>query len=203
MVFSTLILCLEVGVAMIAVMYYEDVVECCDESFFSPDESVAAKWNTAMYGIAIGYLVLVVIEIPVVTLMDEPFFLFNPMIGFLLCIHMMYATHNQEAYIMFGLETVALFGQSIILIQMERNAELCLHTIFNYPLCGLIVYVLIELTRQGGYCMVDGNLQTVFQDSTCNTQCIDEASCFVCDNSALQTNSSCFIRFPTNEPSGQ
>jgi hypothetical protein len=135
--------------------------------------------------------------------MEEPFFLFNPMVGFLLSIHMIYVTNTDQAYLMFGLESAAMLGQSIILIQLERNSELCLHAIFNYALCGLAVYILIELSREGGYCIVDGQLQTVFQESTCDTLCNDEESCFVCDIDPLAgeligaTNSSCFIQFPS------
>ena len=203
MAFSTVVLCLELAVAMIALIFHDDIMECCDQSIFSRNEETADRWNKAMFGIAIGYLCLVVVEIPIVVLLEEPFFLFNPMIGFLLTIHMMYVTNTGQAYVMFGLESVAMLGQSIILIHMERNAEVCLHAIFNYTICGLVVYILIELTREGGYCIVDGELQTVFQESTCNMLCTDDEACFVCDIDSLNgqvtdaTNSSCFILFPS------
>lgn len=192
-VFCMLILLIEMAAAMLAVIYYEDLIECCGESFISDSASVTQKWNSAIFGIGIGYLVLIIIEIPVVALKQEPVFLFNPMIGFLLAVHMLYVTETYYSYVIYGLETVAMFGQSLVLIQMQRNSELCIHSLFNYTTCGLVIFLLIEMSRQGGYCIVDGQLQSVFMESTCNTGCTDDASCFVCTGNAT----SCFIRFPS------
>jgi hypothetical protein len=190
-VWCTLVLLMELGGAMLAVIYYEDLIECCGESFISDSDSTAQKWNSAMFGIGIGYLVLIIIEIPIMALKQEPVFLFNPMIGFLLSVHMLYVTETLYSYIIFGLESAAMLGQSFILIQMQRSSELCIHALFNYTMCGLVAYLIIEMTRQGGYCIVDGQLQSVFQDSTCDMGCVDDASCFVCTTNST----SCFIRF--------
>lgn len=190
-IWCTLVLLLELGGAMIAVIYYTDLIECCGSSFIADSDTTAQRWNSAIFGIGIGYLVLIILEIPVVALKQEPMFLFNPMIGFLLAVHMLYVTETLYCYIIFGLETAAMLGQSFILIQMGRSSELCIHALFNYVMCGLVVYVILDMTRQGGYCIVDGQLQSVFQDSTCNIGCVDDESCFIC----TANSTSCFIRF--------
>mmetsp|Transcript_29608 Transcript_29608/g.49113 ORF Transcript_29608/g.49113 Transcript_29608/m.49113 type:complete len:328 (+) Transcript_29608:231-1214(+) len=191
LVFCTILLILELGAAMIAVVYYDDLIECCGESFISASDSVTATWNRALHGIAIGYLTWVIVEFPIIALTKEPVFLFNPMIGFLLAIHMMYLTNVLNAYIIFGLECAAMLGQSFILMKLNRNAELCIHAIFNFTLCGLVTYLIIEMTRQGGYCIVDGELETVFKISTCDIGCFSDETCNIC----ASNTTSCFIKF--------
>ena len=124
---------------------------------------------------------------------QEPFFLCNPMVGYLLTMYMIYSGDTKNAYIMYGLETASLLGQSFVLVQMQRSAELCVHSMINYVFCGLVIYVLIQLTGQGGYCIVNNRIQSIFFESTCNVGCIDEASCFRCNIDGNST--ACFIRF--------
>ncbi|KAL3924301.1 MAG: hypothetical protein SGILL_001129 [Bacillariaceae sp.] len=192
LIFTMCMLLCELAAGIIAVMYNEPLVECCGDSFVSSSDSTTNRWNQAMFGISIGYLVWVIVDIPIIALSREPVFLFNPLIGFLLSLHMFYVTNTTFAYVIFGLESVAMIGQSYVLIRMRRTAEMCLHCIFNFTMCGIVVYALIELSRQGGYCIVGGQLEGVFTDSTCNTGCEDEASCNICDGNAT----SCFIQFP-------
>ncbi|KAG7348198.1 hypothetical protein IV203_016903 [Nitzschia inconspicua] len=194
LIFTICILCLELGAAMIAVIFFEPLVECCGESFVSPSETTTETWNKALYGISVGYLVWIILDFPIVALSKEPVFLFNPMIGFLLCMHMLYVTNTTYAFAIYGLETAAMLGQSYVLMQLQRNAELCVHSIFNFIMCGIVIYALIELTRQGGYCIVGGSLQGVFTDSTCDVRCNDEASCNNCAGNATQ----CFIPFQSS-----
>lgn len=191
LVFTICMLCLELGAAMLAVVYFEPLVECCGDSFITSSDSATVVWNQAMYGISIGYLVWIILDFPIVAISKEPVFLFNPMIGFLLCMHMLYVTNTTYAYVIYGLETAAMLGQSYVLMQLGRNAELCVHSIFNFVMCGIVIYALIELTRQGGYCIVGGSLQGVFSESTCNLRCVDEESCNTCSGNATQ----CFIPF--------
>lgn len=193
LIFTICLLFVELAAAMIAVIYFEPLVECCGESFVSASESTTERWNQAMFGISIGYLCWVIVDMPIVAISKEPVFLFNPLIGFLLSMHMFYVTNVTYAYIIYGLETVAMLGQSYVLIRIRRNAETCIHSIFNFTMCGVVVYALIELSRQGGYCIVGGQLEGVFSDSTCDTRCVNDVTCNVCDGNAT----SCFIRFPT------
>jgi hypothetical protein len=193
MIFTICVLFVELAAAMIAVIYFEPLVDCCGDSFVSSVQSTTERWNQALFGIAIGYLCWVIVDMPIVAISKEPVFLFNPMIGFLMALHMFYVTNVTYAYIIYGLETVAMLGQSYILIRIRRNAEVCVHSIFNFTMCGIVVYTLIELSRQGGYCIVGGQLEGVFSYTTCDTRCLDEFSCNICDGNAT----SCFIRFPT------
>jgi hypothetical protein len=185
------VLLLELGAAMVAIMYWEDLMECCGVSFISDAESTTSAWNTALFAVAVAYLTWVIIEFPIISVTKEPVFLFNPMIGYLLGVHMVYVTNIFGAYLIFGLETAAMIGQTIILLQLGKNAELCIHSIFNFTMCGLVFYLIIELTKQGGYCIVDGKLESVFQIPTCDVYCTDEASCMICTANAT----SCFISF--------
>jgi hypothetical protein len=216
MYFAVLILLLEVAAGTIAVMYYQELIECCGRSIFAStdtngdissggsgesesetgneidDEVIAERWNIIFYWVGISYLIVIIlIEIPTLVIATEPLFIFNPMVGFLLAMHMMYITDTKTAYIIYGLETAAMVGQSIVLVQMHRSPELCIHSILNYTLCGLVIFMLVRLTEQGGYCIVDDRIQSIFSISTCNIQCIDDASCFRCD----ADTSSCFIQF--------
>ncbi|KAL3910460.1 MAG: hypothetical protein SGARI_002114 [Bacillariaceae sp.] len=193
LIFTICLLFVELAAAMIAVIYYEPLVECCGDSFVSNVESTTQLWNEALFGISIGYLCWVIVDMPIVAISKEPVFLFNPLIGYLLALHMFYVTNVTYAYVIYGLETAAMLGQSYVLIQLRRNAEICIHSIFNFTMCGIVVYALIELSRQGGYCIVDGQLEGVFTDPTCDTRCLDEAACNICDGNAT----SCFIGFPS------
>jgi hypothetical protein len=191
LVFTVCVLCLELAAATIAVIYFEPLVECCGDSFVSELDSTTNAWNQALFGISIGYLVWVIVDFPIVVLCKEPVFLFNPMIGFLLAMHMLYVTNTTFAYTIYGLETLAMLGQSYILMQLRKNVETFIHSLFNFVMSGIVVYALIELSRQGGYCIVGGELEGVFSPSTCNVRCIDEASCNICDGNTT----SCFIQF--------
>jgi hypothetical protein len=191
LIFTLALLSLELGAAIIAVLFFEPFVECCGDSFVSTSDISNDSWNQALYGISIAYLTWVIVDFPVVAISKEPVFLFNPMIGFLLCMHMLYVTNTTYAYAIYGLETCAMLGQTYVLMQLHRNAELCIHSLFNFIMCGIVVYSLIELTRQGGYCIVGGSVQGVFSEATCNIHCVDEASCNVCDGNVTQ----CFIPF--------
>jgi len=193
------LLLLEVAGATIAVMNHQEMVECCGNSIFSENERRAEQWNKIFYWIGIAYLiVLILIEIPTLVVAQETFFLFNPMVGYLLVMQMMYATDIWNAYIIYGLETVAMLGQSMVLVQMRRTPESCIHSLLNYALSGITVYLLLRLTQQGGYCIVNDRIQSVFSDSTCNMNCIDEASCFRCTGGGdddVSSSTQCFIRF--------
>jgi hypothetical protein len=197
--FGVFLLLLEVAGASIAVMNYQELVECCGRSIFSENEAVGERWNKVFFYIGIFYLpVIILIEIPTLIIAQETLFLFNPMVGYLLVMQMLYATDTKNAYIIFGLESVAMLGQSIILVQMQRSPESCIHSVLNYTLAGITIYLLIMLTQQGGYCIVNDRIQSVFSESTCNIACIDEDSCFRCtvgegDDASL---TQCFIRFP-------
>eukprot|EP00536_Pseudo-nitzschia_multiseries_P011099 jgi/Psemu1/27894/gm1.27894_g len=193
------LLLLEVAGATIAVMNHQELVECCGNSIFSENESRAEQWDKTFYWIGIAYLIVIIlIEIPTLVIAQETMFLFNPMVGYLLAMQMMYATDTRNAYIIYGLESAAMLGQSIILMQMQRSPEMCIHSILNYTLSGITVYLLLRLTQQGGYCIVDDRIQSVFTESTCNMDCIDEASCFRCTGGGdddLSFSTQCFIRF--------
>uniref|UniRef100_A0A7S4EIW4 Uncharacterized protein n=1 Tax=Pseudo-nitzschia australis TaxID=44445 RepID=A0A7S4EIW4_9STRA len=201
MVYAVALLLLEVAAATIAVMYHQDLIECCGTSIFSKNATTADRWEKTFYWIGIAYLlVLILIEIPTLIIAQETLFIFNPMVGYLLVMQMMYAADAQIAYIMYGLETVAMLGQSMVLVQMNRNPESCLHSILNYTLSGITAYLLIKLSQQGGYCIVNDRIQSVLSESTCNTNCIDEASCFRCTgggggDDGLSSLAQCFIRF--------
>mmetsp|Transcript_4211 Transcript_4211/g.10933 ORF Transcript_4211/g.10933 Transcript_4211/m.10933 type:complete len:428 (+) Transcript_4211:168-1451(+) len=193
--FGVFLLLLEVAGAIVAVMNYQELVECCGRSIFSENESVGERWNKAFYLIGILYIpVILVIEIPTLVIAQETAFLFNPMVGFLLAMQMIYVTDLKSAYIIFGLEVVAMMGQSMILVQMPRSFESCIHSVVNYTLAGMTIYIIVLLRQQGGYCIVNDRIQSVFSESTCNTACINEDSCFRCigdENFVTQ----CFIRF--------
>jgi hypothetical protein len=191
LMFTLFLLTLELGAAIVAVLFFEPFLECCGDSFVSTPDFTTDSWNQVLYGIAVAYLVWIIVAFPVVAISKEPVFLFNPMIGFLLCMHMLYVTNTTYAYAIYGLETLAMLGQTYVLMQLHRNTELCIHSMFNFIMCGLVVYSLIELTRQGGYCIVAGSVQGVFSEATCNVRCIDDASCNICDGNATQ----CFIPF--------
>ena len=200
MVHAVVLLLLEVAAATIAVMYHLELIECCGTSIFSENASTADRWDKIFYWIGITYLlVLILIEIPTLIIAQETLFLFNPMIGYLLVMQMMYAADTQIAYIIYGLETVAMLGQSMVLVKMNRGPESCLHSILNYTLAGITLYLLLKLTQQGGYCIVNDRIQSVFSESTCNINCIDEASCFRCTGGGggdeLSSLTQCFIRF--------
>jgi hypothetical protein len=199
--FGVFLLLLEVAGASIAVMNHQELVECCGRSIFSENEAVGERWNKAFFYIGIIYLpVIILIEIPTLIIAQETLFLFNPMVGYLLVMQMLYATDTKSAFIIFGLESVAMLGQSIILTQMQRGPEACIHSVLNYTFAGMTIYMLIILAQQGGYCIVNDRIQSMFSESTCNIACIDEDSCFRCtvgegDNATL---TQCFIRFPEN-----
>jgi len=196
--FGVFLLLLEVAAASIAVKNYQDLVECCGRSIFSENEAVGDRWNQVFFLIGVLYIpVIILIEIPTLVIAQETLFLFNPMIGYLLAMHMLYTTDTRNAYIIFGLELVAMFGQSYILANMQRSPESCIHSVLNYTLAGITIYMLVMLTQQGGYCIVNDRIQSVFTDSTCNVGCIDESTCFRCDgigDDLLATQ--CFIKFP-------
>jgi len=196
--FGVFLLLLEVAAASIAVKNYQDLVECCGRSIFSENEAVGDRWNQVFFLIGVLYIpVIILIEIPTLVIAQETLFLFNPMIGYLLAMHMLYTTDTKNAYIIFGLELVAMFGQSYILAHMQRGPESCIHSVLNYTLAGITIYMLVMLTQQGGYCIVNDRIQSVFTDSTCNVGCIDESTCFRCDgigDDLLATQ--CFIKFP-------
>ena len=204
MYFGVFCLVLEIVGASIAVENYQPLVECCDRSIFSTDEAVGDKWNKAFYLMGILFLPFVIlIEIPTLIIAHETLFLFNPMVGYLLAMHMLYTTDVESAWAIFGLETVAVLGQSWVLTQMQRRPESLLHSTINYTMAAITAYMLLRLTRQGGYCIVDDRIQLVFSDQTCNTQCLDADSCFRCDgNNDESFIPKCFIQFPTDEVDG-
>ena len=187
------VLMFEIAAATVAFLNYQDLIECCGTSIFTSTET----WNTVFYWISIAYLiVIIVIEIPTLAMTHEPLFLFNPMVGFVLAMHMIYVTDTHSAYIIFGLETAAMFGQSMVLVQMQnRGLELFIHSVLNYTLCGLVLYMLIQLQEQGGYCIIDERIQSVFTVSSCNIGCIEEESCYQCEANIT----SCFIQFPADK----
>jgi hypothetical protein len=185
------ILILELGAAVVAVLFWDDVMECCGESAMSKTASGTEKWNLALYGIAVGYLTWTIVAFPIIKVTHEPIFLFNPMIGFFLAIHMLYVTNVLSAYIIYGLETVAMLGQTYILCQIRRRVELLIHTLANFTMSLLVIYMILHLSFEGGYCIVDGELQSIFSNSTCNKLCTDDLSCNVCTADV----SSCFISF--------
>jgi len=189
MMFGVAFLLLEVAAGSIAFMNYQELTECCGNTIFSGNSE---QWNNVFYWMSISYLItIILIEIPSLVIAIEPLFLFNPMVGFLLAMHMIYVTDTKNAYIICGLETVAMVGQSIVLVKMQRSPELCIHSVLNYTLCGLVIFMLIRLTDEGGYCIVNDRIQSIFTISTCNIDCIDDASCFRC----YDDTSSCFIQF--------
>jgi hypothetical protein len=192
LLFTIFLLLCEMGTGMLAVMFYQDLPECCGDSFVSENDSVTASWNSAIFAIGIGYLTWVIITIPIVIISKEPVFLFNAMIGYLLAIQMLYVSNILYAYIMYGLETFAVLGQAVVLCILNRNAELCIHSLFNFTMCGLVTYLFIELSRQGGYCVVGGQLEGVFVDPTCVMNCDNIETCSFCDGEAT----SCFFAFP-------
>jgi len=187
------VLMFEIAAATVAFLNYQDLIECCGTSIFTSTET----WNTVFYWISIAYLiVIIVIEIPTLVVTHEPLFVFNPMVGFVLAMHMIYVTDTHSAYIIFGLETAAMFGQSMVLVQMQnRGLELFIHSVLNYTLCGLVLYMLIQLQEQGGYCIIDERIQSVFTVSSCNIGCIEEESCYQCEANIT----SCFIQFPADK----
>ena len=194
--FGVFLLLLEVAGAIIAVMNHQELVECCGRSIFSENESVGERWNKIFYLIGILYIpVILLIEIPALVIAQETAFLFNPMVGFLLVMQMVYVTDLKSAYIIFGLESVAMIGQSMILVQMPRSIESCIHSVVSYIFAGMTVYMIVSLSQQGGYCIVNDRIQSVFSASTCNTACIDEDSCFRCTGDDELFVTKCFIRF--------
>mmetsp|Transcript_25664 Transcript_25664/g.54831 ORF Transcript_25664/g.54831 Transcript_25664/m.54831 type:complete len:444 (-) Transcript_25664:3-1334(-) len=188
-------LCFEIAAATIAIMNNEEFIECCGRSVFSENEAVGETWNQIFYWMGITYLlVLLLIEIPTLLIANETLFLFNPLIGFLLSMHMIYVTDVKNAFTIFGLETVAMLGQTLVLSRLPRGPESFCHALFNYTFWGITTFTLLMLTKQGGYCIVDNRIQSVYADQTCNVACIDEATCSVCN--AGDGSADCFIRFP-------
>lgn len=188
-------LCFEIAAASIAIMNNEEFIECCGRSIFSENEAIGETWNQIFYWMGITYLlVLLLIEIPTLLIANETLFLFNPLIGFLLAMHMIYVTDVKNAFAIFGLETVAMLGQSLVLSRLPRGPESFCHALFNYTFWGITAFTLAMLTRQGGYCIVDDRIQSVYAAQTCNVACIDEATCSVCN--AGDGSTDCFIRFP-------
>ena len=198
MYFGVFLLLLEVAGASIAVKNHQELVECCGRSIFSEDESVGERWNKIFFWVGIIYLpVIILIEIPTLIIAQETLFLFNPMVGYLLAMQMLYTTDVRSAWIIFILETVAMLGQSCVLSQMRRRPESCLHSILNYTLGGITIYMMLKLTQQGGFCIVDDRIQSVLTEPTCNVACIDEETCFRCTSSGDETFlPQCFVRFP-------
>jgi hypothetical protein len=190
LLFSFFLLFLEFCGALLAIIYWDnvaDVVECCGESYMSND-----TWNVALFVIATAYLTWTIVSGPIIAKTHEPFFLFNPMIGFLLAMHMLYTTHVVNAYIMYGIETFAMLGQTYVLCQIRKRWELSIHTLANYTVSLLMIFMITSLSNDGGYCIVDGELQSIFSNSTCsNAKCTDEVSCNICTGEINE----CFISF--------
>jgi hypothetical protein len=181
------LLFLEFCGALLAIIYWDNIVECCGESYMSND-----TWNLALFGIAVAYLTWTIVSGPIIAKTHEPFFLFNPMIGFLLAMHMLYTTHVLNAYIIYGIETFAMLGQTYVLCQIGKRWELLIHTLANFTVSLLTIYMIISLSNDGGYCIVDGELQSIFSNSTCsNARCTDELSCHICTDEINE----CFISF--------
>ena len=196
MKFAVLVLMLEVAAAVIAIKNHQDLVECCGNSVFSNDESVGERWNKIFFWVGIIYLpVIILIEIPTLLIAQEPLFIFNPMVGFLLAMQMLYTTDVMNAYIIFGLEFLAMLCQSRVLAYMRRSPESCLHYALNYTLAAITIFMLVRLKQQGGYCIVGNRIQSVFSEQTCNVGCIDDDSCFRCNSGDEFFVPNCFIPF--------
>jgi hypothetical protein len=93
---------------------------------------------------------------------------------------------------MYGLVTAASIGENYALWQDWNYTTLCMQIILSYAASGFVLNCIIELTWQGGYCIVGGEVESVFHDQTCNTDCDDvNIPCSVCD--IAETH--CFIQF--------
>jgi hypothetical protein len=186
------VLALEMALAIVSIISFDGFADCCGEYFFMTDTPEGQeKWDKSIFWIAVGYLGLVVIQVTFVA-MEWPVAIFNPLVGFCLTLSGLYGANQVEAIIMYGLETTAVFAQSYVLFRDQRYFSLFLQTLLNYFASGFVLYIIISRSQQGGFCIVGDLFETIFQDSTCNTNCNDvDIPCSVCD----VEQSSCVIQF--------
>jgi hypothetical protein len=185
-------LALEMALAIVSIISFDGFADCCGEYFFVTNTPEGQEtWDKSIFWIAVGYLGLVVTQVAFVA-MEWPVAIFNPLVGFFLTLSGLYSAFRVEVWIMYGLETTAVLLQSYVLFRDQRSFLLCLQTLLNYGVCAFVLYAIISLSQQGGYCVVGGLFETIFQESTCNTNCNDvDIPCSVCD----VDQSSCFIPF--------
>lgn len=191
---SFLVLALELCVALLSLVTFDGFEECCGESIFYDDSPDQRKtWDLAFFWTSVAFMILVVLQVPL-TYKGYNVALFNPVLGYSLTVLTYYNVHRKEAWIMFGVETFATICESWVLWKDRKFLKLFVQMLFCYAACGVTSYVFATLEQQGGYCIVDGKLESVFEESTCNMDCgeddVDE--CYICDANA--GTSTCFIQ---------
>jgi hypothetical protein len=187
---ALVVLALEMGVALLSLVTFDGFEECCGESIFYNAAEERIRWEQAFFWTSVAYLIIVIMQVPFVA-KGYSVTLFNPVLGFALTLLTMYNLHPKEAWIMFGLETAAALTESFGLFRDGNFTMLFVQMLWGIGACGVTLFCFISLSQQGGYCIVDGTLESVFQESTCNTSCDGvEISCIVCD----VDQPSCFIQ---------
>jgi hypothetical protein len=135
-------------------------------------------------------LMIVILQVPFIA-KGYSVAIFNPVLGFSLTLLTMYNLHRKEAWIMFGLEATATICESFVISRDGNLPILFIQMVWSLAACSFTLYCFISVTKLGGYCIVDGRLESVFQEPTCNTSCDDvETLCFVCG----VEQSSCFVQ---------
>lgn len=185
-------LCLELAVGVISIITFDGFEECCGGYFFMADSSDGQdKWDKAVFWIAVGYVGVVVIEM-LLHSKEWPLGVCNPLVGFCLNLASIYSSNSIEAYIMYALQTAAVFTRSYVFIKDRRYSSLFLQSLLGFFASGFVLYIIISLTIQGGYCVVGDFFETMLQKTACNTDCDDvDIPCSVCD----YAQKSCFIEF--------
>lgn len=184
------VLTLEMGIAIISFLQFTGFAECCNDYFFADTEKEKEMWDEIFAWTSIGYFALATLCIPLVW-RGWHVSTFIHVVGFLLAGLTLYNTHTVEAMVMLGLEVAAVFLQTYVLCRDGAYPLLLFHSL-NYAVMGVAVYGYVLLLRQGGYCIVGGKLETIFEESTCQMDCDNlETSCSVC---GIEPKS-CFIKF--------
>jgi hypothetical protein len=188
------VLALEMILATLAIISFDGQVECCDDHWLYDSEKGQDTWDKIFLWVSVGYLSWAVLSIVFVAVKEYHVALLNPLIGFTLAYFTLYNAQRWEALTMYGLETAAMLLESFVLVRDQKYSLLGLQMLVVYVASGIGLYCIMAVSKDGGYCIVDGTLQSVFQNSTCNMDCDDvDIPCFVCN--VVDEPSSCFIPF--------
>jgi hypothetical protein len=103
-------------IATIFIISFDGLQECCDGTLIPGTTKNEEIWDKVFFWLAVAYLGLVVIEIPLVV-MECSAAAFNPLIGILLTVVSLYNTKKTELLIMYGLVTAASIGENYALWQ--------------------------------------------------------------------------------------
>jgi len=181
----------EIAVGIISIVTFDGFQECCGESFLYDTASRQDQWEKAIFWTAIAYAGICAIQIPCV-LRGSHFHVYNSIIGLAIAYFTIYNGQHWEAILMVALETAATLCESFVLVQENKYSLLCLQIMLMWSACAFTIFLVTSLAKQGGFCIVDGNLEFIFSELSCESDCNDvDVSCSVCDGE----EPSCFILF--------